>query len=68
MPWYYVNKNAQNDGYHEVHETGCEQGAHTANQDSLGWHMDCAGAVAKAKDSYTYVDGCFYCSEACHTR
>lgn len=68
MPWYYVNKNAQSDGYHEVHETGCAQGANAENQDDLGWHADCSGAVKKAKGSYTYVDGCFYCCEACHTR
>ena len=68
MPSYYVNRNAQDDGYHEVHENDCTQGADPKNQDDLGWHSDCSGAVSKARKSYTYVDGCAYCCEACHTR
>lgn len=68
MPWYYVNKHAQSDGYHEVHENNCTQGANAENQDDLGWHSECQDAVTKAKKSYTLVDGCFYCCEACHTR
>lgn len=68
MPWYYVNKNAQSDGYHEVHETDCTQGANLENQQSVGWHSDCHGAVTKARESYTYVDGCAYCCAACHKR
>lgn len=68
MPYYYVNKNAQSDGYHEVHETDCTQGADPENQHGLGWHSDCRGAVAKAGESYPRVDGCAYCCEDCHTR
>ena len=68
MPYFYVNKNAQDDGYHEVHERNCTQGADPKNQEDLGWHLDCHGAVRKARESYTLVDGCAYCCEGCHTR
>jgi len=51
-----------------VHERNCTQGADPKNQDDLGWHLDCHGAVRKARESYTLVDGCAYCCEGCHTR
>ncbi len=68
MPDFYVNKNAQDDGYHEVHENGCTQGAKPENQDDLGWHSDCHGAVQEAGERYDKVDGCAYCCDDCHTR
>ena len=66
MPYYYVNKNAPG-GDHEVHESGCSQGAALHNQHHLGWHSSCHGAVREAKRSYDPVNGCFYCCNACHT-
>jgi hypothetical protein len=67
MPSYYVNRNAQPNGDHEVHETGCTQGADAANQMALGFHSSCHGAVTEAKETYPTANGCAYCCEACNT-
>lgn len=69
MPNYCVNKNAQSDGYDEVHDTdSCTHLPDWHNRESLGWHADCKAAVKKAKDTYSKSDGCAHCSSACHTR
>lgn len=65
MPNYYVNKNPQPSGQHEVHETTCNRGALPQNQKDLGWHSSCSGAVTLAKTHYPTADGCEYCSKAC---
>ena len=72
MPSYCVNRNAQNDGYHEVHETSptaCRYLPDFLNQDQLGWHPSChrAGETARIR-GYILVDGCYYCCRPCHNR
>ena len=67
MPHYYVNSNAQNNGDHEVHESGCTQGADPENQVSLGYHASCQSAVAQAKLTYPTANGCAFCSPDCNT-
>jgi hypothetical protein len=51
MPQYYVNKNAQENGDHEVHEETCAYLPAPANRVALGWHPSCHGAVAEARSS-----------------
>ena len=69
MPYYYVNKNAQPGGEHEIHTTSCNHGVTIeSNKLSLGYHSDCKGAKQEAKKHYTNVDGCYYCCKDCHTR
>ncbi len=69
MPYYYVNKNAQSTGEHEVHTTSCNHGPlYESNKQSLGSHSDCKSAVQAAKQYYSNVDGCYYCCNECHTR
>lgn len=68
MASYYVNKNAQSNGDHEVHKSGCSFMPLNENRISLGDHSTCQSAVKEAKKHYTQVNGCYYCSEACHTR
>lgn len=68
MPYYLVNKQAQPTGEREVHETTCSYLPHPPNRDNLGWHSNCASAVAVARRRYHNVDGCRWCSPACHTR
>ena len=68
MARYYVNQNAQADGYHEVHKDGCPTPAHINNRTYLGYYSSCAPAVREARKHYTKVDGCKNCSSACHTR
>jgi hypothetical protein len=67
MKRYYVNKNSQSNGDHEVHTTGCSYMPNESNSISLGLHDSCKSAVRAAKLHYTEVNGCFYCCNACHT-
>jgi hypothetical protein len=66
MSSYYVNKNAQPNGDHEVHEAGCAWMPAAENRIYLGEHSNCASAVREAKKYYGQVDGCYFCSNACH--
>ena len=68
MAAYYVNKNAQANGDHEVHTTGCDFLPHETNRLYLGEFTSCRQAVRKAREYYSQVNGCFYCSNDCHTQ
>lgn len=68
MSVYYVNKNAQVTGEHEVHKSGCYWMPEPQNRKYLGEYTSCHGAVKKSKEYYNNVDGCKHCSPACHTR
>jgi hypothetical protein len=68
MPTYYVNKNAQPNGDHEVHRTdNCPTPAAEPNRLYLGDFPSCHGAVQEAKKHYARSNGCAYCSPQCHT-
>lgn len=67
MSKYYVNKNAQSNGDHEVHKEGCSYMPNSENKIYLGEFSTCSAAVIAARISYTQVNGCYYCSNACHT-
>ncbi|PIP99342.1 MAG: hypothetical protein COW76_16230 [Shewanella sp. CG18_big_fil_WC_8_21_14_2_50_42_11] len=71
MPEFIVNKNAQNNGDHEVHNktTGCSYMPLLENQVSAGTHATCAGAVSEVKKANPSlrINGCYYCCNACHT-
>lgn len=68
MSRYYVNMNAQNNGDHEVHTTGCNWMPDLANRIYLGVFSTCSPAVREARKHYSQVNGCYYCSNACHTQ
>ena len=68
MARYYVNKNSQSNGDHEVHMTGCSWMPKTENRIYLGEFASCSPAVKEAKRYYTKVNGCYYCCSACHTQ
>ncbi len=68
MDEYVVNKNAQETGEHEVHKTTCDYLPEIQNQLHLGYFYDCHDAVKKAEETYSNVDGCYYCCLSCHTR
>lgn len=65
MPYYVVNRNAQTNGDHEVHETGCT--FKPSSYQDLGYHESCHSAVRAAKLHYRQSNGCYFCSRACHT-
>ncbi|MDA1326803.1 MAG: hypothetical protein O3C34_18940 [Proteobacteria bacterium] len=68
MPRYYVNKNAQSNGDHEVHQvTVCPKPADESNRLYLGNFNSCHGAVLEAKKHYSQSNGCYFCSNECHT-
>lgn len=68
MTKYYVNKNSQANGDHEVHRPGCTWMPDIENRIYLGEFATCCGAVIKAKKYYSQSNGCYYCSYACHTQ
>ena len=67
MANYYVNKNAQSNGDHEVHTDGCTHMPLAHNRVYLGVFTSCAPAVREAKKYYTQSNGCYYCANACNT-
>jgi hypothetical protein len=67
MAQYYVNKNGQDNGDHEVHVSGCSYMPESHNRISLGDFSGCKGAVAAAREHFSQSNGCYYCSNECHT-
>ena len=68
MPAYYVNTHAQSNGDHEVHQEGCSYMPDPTHKKYLGVFSNCKDAVREAKKTYPTADGCYYCSNECHTR
>jgi hypothetical protein len=67
MAKYYVNRNAQDNGDHEVHVPSCSFLPDAENRLFLGEFSSCGPAVTEAKKYYSQSNGCFYCCNACHT-
>lgn len=68
MPNYYVNTDAQSTGEHEVHQIDCNHGPAADKRRSIGWYSSCSSAIEQAKKLYMKVDGCYFCSNACHNQ
>lgn len=66
MKKYYVNKNAQSKGDHEVHDETCSRLPNSENRIYLGEFSNCKSAVEEARRHYNKVNGCYYCSKDCH--
>lgn len=66
MAKYYVNKNAQSNGDHEVHKDGCSYMPLSENKLYLGEFSNCKDAVKKSKETYPQSNGCYYCCNECH--
>lgn len=64
---YYVNKNVQSNGDHEVHTLKCTWLPNQDNRIYLGDFTNCRDAVLEAKKYYTHSNGCYHCSILCHT-
>ena len=67
MARYYVNKNAQTNGDHEVHVSSCSYLPDPENRLFLGEFTNCYDAVREAKKHYPQSNGCYYCCYPCHT-
>ncbi|MDD4910499.1 MAG: hypothetical protein PHR44_07485 [Candidatus Omnitrophica bacterium] len=68
MAQYCVNKQAQANGDHEVHNYSCNWLPEPENREPLGNFASCHGAVQEAKRRYSRADGCAYCCPECHRR
>lgn len=64
---YYVNRNTQDNGDHEVHTSSCSYLPEPANRLYLGDFSTCGPAITRAKETYSQSNGCYYCSPSCHT-
>ena len=67
MALYYVNKQEQANGDHEVHKSDCSFLPTDKNRQYLGSFTNCHDAVREAKKYYSKSNGCYYCSKECHT-
>ncbi len=67
MKDYYVNKNPQSNGDHEVHHEDCNYLPSVENRRYLGLFSNCSGAVQESKKTYPRSNGCYFCSRECHT-
>ncbi|MCW8345986.1 hypothetical protein MD535_08190 [Vibrio sp. ZSDZ65] len=71
MSRFIMNTNAQRNGDHEVHEvaSSCSHMPLASNQEDLGIHASCRGAVALARVRHPNyrINGCYYCCNSCHT-
>ena len=65
---YYVNKNAQPTGEHEVHKPTCVWLPYVENRIYLGDFTTSAEALKAARQFYSNVDGCKKCCPEIHTR
>ena len=67
MTAYYLNRNAQANGDHEVHTEHCQHLPEPHNRIYLGEHSGCHSAVATAKFIHPEwkINECFYCSRVC---
>lgn len=69
MARYYLNRKQQSNGDHEVHASTCTYVPDLQNRIDLGEHATCQSAVRRAKEMYpqSQINGCYFCSNACHT-
>ena len=67
MATYYVNRQKQQNGDHEVHTQTCRFLPLPANRHPLGEHAGCRSAVIAARAVYPQSNGCIHCSTECHT-
>lgn len=67
MAYYSVNDRAQLNGDHEVHHQSCSFLPQASNRTYLGDYASCPPAVTEAKTIYRQSNGCYYCSNPCHT-
>lgn len=68
---YYINKNQQSNRDYEVHESSCLYLPSAENRIYLGSFYSCKEAVDEAKRRFPSqkndINGCYYCSNTCHT-
>ncbi|WP_205686945.1 hypothetical protein [Chitinophaga rhizosphaerae] len=64
---YYLNNRMQANGDYEVHASTCKYFPLMYSVTYLGEFDTCSDAVRAAKRRYPQANGCYYCSNPCHT-
>lgn len=67
MERYYVNRNAQSNGDHEVHIETCSFISSMDNKEDLGSFYSCQSAVQEAQRRGYNANGCATCCPKSHT-
>lgn len=68
MATYSINKNAQSNGDHEIHKSGCLFEPYSANRIELGYHPNDYSALEAGKRLFSTADGCERCCPSIHSR
>lgn len=68
MNKFFINKNAQPSGEHEVHREDCPWMFFIKETIYLGEFSSCADALCAAQRFYSNVDGCKRCCPKCHRK
>ena len=63
---FYVNKQAQPNGDHEVHRETCYRLPSASNRIYLGDYASSESALREARKYYSQADGCYYCCPEIH--
>ncbi|MEF9967673.1 MAG: hypothetical protein RR766_04095 [Longicatena sp.] len=68
MKFYFYNKNADDNGFHEIHIKGCKHSPYSRNQEPIGYFYSCKEAINHARrlNPTLKFDGCKYCNISCH--
>lgn len=66
MAKYYVNKQPESTGKHEVHQSGCPHLPSIGQLVYLGEFDSCSEAVMEAEKYFIHVEGCEFCCSGCH--
>jgi len=64
VAYYYVDKETQPTGEHDVHRSDCLW--LLTERIFLGDCSSCAEAIKNAKEYFNSIDGCRHCSIECH--
>lgn len=64
---YWLHDEPQEDDTFFLHTDVCEYLPKLESRTPLGLHADCWSAVRQARFIRNKVEGCPYCSPACHT-
>ena len=66
--FYYLNKNSQSTGEHEIHKETCYRRPDAMNEIFLGYFYNASDAKKEAKRYFDNIDGCYYCCLEIHRK
>jgi hypothetical protein len=66
MGTYYVETQAEENGRHKIHTSGCPYLPGISRRLQLGDHATCHSAIRATHRHFEEVDGCLSCAPECH--